>query len=263
MLDPRTELAVLFSVGTLAIVFDQPGALFALFALVALSVAKLFIRPKLFLSVVVLIWGTAFSQAIFYDGFPKTVVLKIFEIPFYKEGFVHGTIQSMRFLSVMLAGIGFVSRCSVSQIFFALLALRIPFFIALMGVTAARTVPQITSEILIVRRACRARGGPIWRRNPYDWLELELRLLQTVVIKSWRRSINMAEALTVRGFDPCVQRTQFETLNFKVKDWCICLFLMFFVGMLLVVKAVFLLYRFDLYYDAQWMSIYAFARYWM
>ena len=38
MLDPRT--GIFFSVGTLAIVFDQPGALFALFALVALSVAE-------------------------------------------------------------------------------------------------------------------------------------------------------------------------------------------------------------------------------
>ena len=263
MLDPRTELAILFSVGILAIVFDQPMALFALFLVVFLSGIRLFFRPKLFLSLVVLIWGTAFSQAIFYDGFPKSNLFNIFGVPFYKEGFMHGTVQSMRFLSVMLAGVGFVSRCSVSQVFSALLALKVPFFIALMGVTAARTVPQITSEILIVRRACRARGGSIWRRNPYAWIELELRLLQTVVIKSWRRSINMAEALKVRGFDPSVQRTQFETLNFKSKDWCICLFLMFFIGVLLVVKTVFLLYRFDLYYDAQWMNLYAFARYWM
>ena len=66
----------------------------------------------------------------------QTVVLKIFEIHFIKKASCMERFNPS-ILSVMLAGIGFVSRCSVSQIFFALLALRITFF-ALMGVTAAQ-----------------------------------------------------------------------------------------------------------------------------
>ena len=169
----------------------------------------------------------------------------------------------MRFLAVMLAGIGLVSRCSTAKIFSALLALNVPFYLALMGVTAARTVPQITSEMIVVRRACRARGGPIWKRNPYAWALLELRLLQTVVINSWKRSVHMAEALFTRGFDPKSARTELNPLKLRSLDWMVLGMLLICVACLGFIKGMFLLYRFDLYYNAHWREIYALARYWM
>ena len=166
MLDPRTELAILCTVGILALLFEQPMALLSLLIVVVVPQMRAVIQPKILITMTVFLWGTAFSQAIFYDGFPKTVLFKVLGVSFFKEGFVYGAVQSMRFLAVMLAGVGFVSRCSIAKIFSAFIALKVPFYLALMGVVAARTVPQITSEMLVSRRACKARGGPIWKRNP-------------------------------------------------------------------------------------------------
>ena len=71
MLDPRTELAILCSVGILALLFEQPMALLGLLAVVAAPQFKLLGQPKILLGMLLFIWGTSCSQAIFFDGFPK------------------------------------------------------------------------------------------------------------------------------------------------------------------------------------------------
>ena len=119
-LEPRTKILMMLIAGCLVILLDSPTALLVCFfgslTLIALS------RPtwrQIGLLCVFLFfttWGLIYSQAIFYNEFPRTVLFTLVppEFPIigqmtggirvYREGLFHGIVQSLRFNTTL--GIG-------------------------------------------------------------------------------------------------------------------------------------------------------------
>jgi len=108
--DPRTKILILISTVFVAVSLDNQKTMFLLF----LTVLSGFILAKmpaikiktLVLLLVLLIWGTIYSQALFYSQLPITVIFTIISPDFpilgwltggglfvYEEGLHHGAIQ--------------------------------------------------------------------------------------------------------------------------------------------------------------------------
>ncbi|MBW1876817.1 MAG: energy-coupling factor transporter transmembrane protein EcfT [Deltaproteobacteria bacterium] len=209
-MDPRTRLGLVVAVGLLAVLLDRPASLVVL---CALSSAPLLLLPigwtwrrRAVLAAVAVVWSTVLSQGLFYTDLPRIPLLHLGPVVIYREGVVHGLVQSLRLVSVTFAGVALAVSTPPDRLFAALLRLHVPYGLAFLAVTALRFVPVVGQELLVVRRARAHRGRPSWARPPWDWLRLEIALLRPVVARAVRRARSLAEALDSRGFDPTAPR---------------------------------------------------------
>lgn len=206
VLDPRTRLGLLGAAGVAAVVLERPASLLTLCALCILAVLAL--RPgwrRLFqgaLAATALIWSTTLSQALFYPEEPRVALLSLGGVSLWREGVIHGLLQSSRFVALTLAGLAVALATPPDQMLSALLALRFPYSLAFLSATGLRFVPVIAEEWMVVRHARAHRGRPVWRRGVFAWIQLELDLIRPVVARSLRRARMLARSLDARGFDP-------------------------------------------------------------
>ena len=103
-LDGRTKLLILFLVAVLAIVVDNPRTLFLLFT--ATLLLHLSARTSIYKWQV--LWGSMFSQALFFAQTPRTPLFVIIEptmpvlgqitggLYIYREGVIYGAVQGLR-----------------------------------------------------------------------------------------------------------------------------------------------------------------------
>ena len=66
-----------------------------------------------------------------------------------------------------------------------MIALQIPYSLALMAMTTLRSIGVITSEIQNIRKARDFRGRALWKRNPIKWAEQELMMFKPIVIRAY------------------------------------------------------------------------------
>lgn len=210
--DPRARLGLLACAGVLAVTLERAESLGLLAAITALPV--LLARPSWAalrggaLAVALVVWGTALSQGLFYREEPRVALLAWGPLTLWREGVTWGLVQSLRLIAVTLAGLGVALTTPPDRLFAALIALRVPFGLAFMAVTALRFVPEVAREWFIVRDArARRSGRPAWRRTPWSWVALEVDLLRPVIARALRRARLLAESLDTRGFDPVAPRS--------------------------------------------------------
>lgn len=270
MTDPRARLGVLFCLGTLVLCLEGAlplGLLAATTSLAAmLHPRAVGWRLRFLAGVALLAWSTALSQGLFWADWPRTPLVVLSRSPSIvvcREGVVHGLVQSLRFLALMAAGLWVALSTAPDRLVAGLLAMRVPFGIALMGVTALRFVPLVGVELLAVRQARARRGRPLWQRTPWAWLRLEAALLRPVAARALRRARALAESLETRGFHPTAPRAVREPLRFGWGDG-VGLGLAAIVTMLAVcARGLYVLYGAELYYSPGLRPLYAFVRGWM
>lgn len=269
-LDPRARLALLTCVGVLALTADQAVTL-GTAALLMLTLALAHPRARgwrlrLLGGAALLAWSTAFSQSLFWAGWPRTPLFVLSTDPwlaFSREGLVHGLVQSLRFLLVTAAGAWVALSTPPDRLLTALLALRVPFGLALMGATALRFLPMVGAETLAVRRARASRGRPIWRRSPFAWLALEVALLRPVVARSLRRARALAESLETRGFHPTAPRAVREPLRWRAADTVTVGIAVATTLAAVVARVLYAAYGAELYYAPALRPMYAWVRGWL
>ena len=266
-MDPRARLALLFAAGALAITLERPLALggFALGCALPLLFVGLDRRwlVRGVVAVLTIVWSTSLSQALFYAEQPRVPLLQIGPLTLWREGLRYGLAQSLRFVGLSLAGIAVAVSTPPDRLHAALRALRVPFGLALMAATALRFLPEITRELRTVRRARAARGRPVWRRGPLDWLRLELALLRPVVARAWRRAHNLAESLDARGFDPTAPRTERRPLRLRPRDWAALTGAALLCGPAGAGRLLYLLYTSETWYHPALRPLYGFVRAWL
>lgn len=266
-MDPRARLALVLCAGILAITLDRPATLIVYAALCAvpLILARIQLRwwRRGLLAVLAIVWSTTLSQGMFYAEQPRVSLGHIGPLHLYREGVRHGLAQSLRLVGLSLAGLGLAVTTPADRLHAALLALRMPFGLALMAATAVRFLPEVTRELATVRRARAARGRPAWKRAPWAWLVLEVSLLRPVVARSLRRAWNLAESLDARGFDPVAPRTRRRPLQMRPLDWGV-------VGLALSVavtaaslRIVYILYTSETWFHPALRGVVGFVRNWM
>ena len=157
MTDPRTRLLLVLATSVLSITLESPLALGLLTGLSAMALVRSGLDPRWWKRVLglalIIIWSTVLSQSLFYGEQPRVAWLQFGPLTLWREGIIWGLVQSLRLLSVGLAGVALAVSTPPDRIFAALIRLRVPFALAFMAVTALRFVPQVGAEIQIVHRA--------------------------------------------------------------------------------------------------------------
>ncbi|HID28602.1 MAG TPA: energy-coupling factor transporter transmembrane protein EcfT [Desulfobacterales bacterium] len=211
------------------------------------------------------------SQGIFYYQFPRRVLLVIIEpnwlfsdgLRIYAEGLYHGAVQSLRILAVSFVGFGICFSTSADRFLEGLRAIRIPFSLAFMAVTAVRFIPILASEFQSVRMAMRLKGYRPFRNGLRDTIMTEVASLRPVLAGVIRRSQEIALSILTRGFSFDGERTSLHETHLALIHW---LALVFLAGIVLLVascKLLFWLYQQEFYYAPVLRPVYAFARSWL
>jgi energy-coupling factor transport system permease protein len=226
-------------------------------------------RTRMVAGLALLAWSTALSQALFWAGAPRTPWLVLWDAPrlvLWREGFAHGLVQSLRLSVGLGAGVLLTLTTSPDRLVAALVALRVPFGLAMMGAAAVRFVPTVTEETLAVRRARARRGRPVWARSPADWLALEAALLRPVVARALRRAQGLADALDARGMHPTAARGALEPLRMRAGERAAVVLAVVLVLAATTARGLYALYGAGLHYDPALRPLYAFVafvRRWM
>ena len=151
----------------------------------------------------------------------------------------------------------------LSQFLKGLLAVRIPFGLAFMAVSAIRFVPVVTGEVRAVRTAMRLKGYRPFRRGLVDTIRVEVSTLRPVLAGTIRRSQEVALSILTRGFSMDRPRTSLEDAPLPPRGWIALAGMSAVVTALFVGKTLFWLYRHELYYHEMLRPLYAFAREWL
>ncbi len=265
--DPRARLGLLLAASLAGLALDRPLSLGILCGLTALPLLLLRIERRWLgggiLAALTLVWSTTLSQGLFYADEPRVAVLSLGPLPLYREGLLHGLTQSLRLLAMTFGGLSLSVSTSPDRLFMALQALRVPFGVGFLAVTALRFVPEVGREWLTVRAARAARGRPIWRRAPWAWVAEEVALLRPVVARSLRRARALAESLDARGFDPSAPRSRYRPLTMGRGEAGILALALTAALLLLLARGLYLLYTAELLYVPALRPLYGWVRGWM
>lgn len=202
-LDPLTWIGLLVCVGVAAVVFEHPVPLGVLALLsLAPTLAREGGRLRFLGILAVVVWSAVLSQGLFYGNEPRTPVIALGPLALYREGLVHGLVQSLRVVAVTGMGVSVARAVTTDRLSHALVRLGVPGAIAFLAATALRFLPQVFADMQVVREARARRGRGLLRRGPLAWLALEVAMVRPVVARSLRRARTLAEALDARGFEP-------------------------------------------------------------
>jgi energy-coupling factor transport system permease protein len=194
---------------------------------------------------------------------PRVLLFRLGPFPFWREGVTHGLTQSLRFIAMTLSGFALAASTPPERLFSALRALRVPFGLGFLVVTALRFVPDVAGEWAAVRTARARRGRPAWKRPPWAWVLLEAALLAPVLARSLRRARALAESLDARGFDAASPRAVRDPLRFRAPDVGTLAVLLVAGTGLVSLRLLFQLYTSDTWYHPALRPLYGWVRAWL
>lgn len=276
--DARVKLVGVLSAAFLAVLLERAWGLVGLLGVGALCLHRSGISRSVLRSVVGLLalaaWGTVLSQALFYAAWPRTVWVTLVPplsmwgmdwdgLALYQEGISYGGLQALRFLPMLLLGVALCGSTSAEQLFAAMRALRLPYGLGFMGMTALRNVPILFEELLMVRRARTLRGYRPWSLGSLDTLGEELRIVRPVLVKAMRRASELSASLALRGFDPAEGGSQSGQPALSTSQRCWIGFFTIGVGMVGGLRLLFLLYVWEIWASPGLLPVYAWVRAWL
>ena len=219
-------------------------------------------------------WGLIYSQAIFYNEFPRTVLFTLVpaDLPLigkmtggirvYREGLFHGIVQSLRFNTTLVIGCFIVWTTQPRDLLLALAQLRVPATLAFMVTTALHFIPVIANEAMTVFRSQRLRGFRYFRLNLFATCRGILNSFRPILAGNIRHATHLGESVESRGFSPeaVTQRTSLRTL--KMGAWDFSLLAVLFVCLMGVVglKLLYFFYANGIYYASWLRHAYTFTR---
>lgn len=217
LLGPRERILLLVCASVLAVSTDVPETMATVFGLVSLGylTAGLSWRAvRLWLVALLLMWwGTIFSQALFYAQVPREIFLTLIPESFpilgewigglhiYKQGIEHGVVQALRFGMAMTAGFWVCFSTEPRDILIGATRLGLPRRFAFMLMTGLRFIPLIAREALTVMQAQRLRGMDPRCRVFFAPVATARMVLEPVLAGCVRRSGTLALSVETRGFD--------------------------------------------------------------
>ncbi len=266
-LSPVAKLLILLSFNVLALTFDKLENLVLLAILGCLAyVAGRPAASKIKITALVVLppmWGIVLSQALFYQAWPRTVILTIIppETPIigwmtggvylYYQGLVYGIQQSLRLVAVVLVGLtvswttgeGALLRTLRRSLGNSKLSISVS-----IGVRFLRT---ITDEVKSVYTVFRLSGFKLTR--PGDVARFTVPLVAQVV----RRSYMISLTLFSRGFNP-TRKSRMGEMRPSMTTLLSLLFLLFSLGLALI-KVLTVLFLLDVLYVPTLKQIYFWA----
>jgi energy-coupling factor transport system permease protein len=274
-LDVRLKMAIAFSMSLLVVLVDSVPML----GTVAVAGVLLFVlgwpnvsQVKLVcVTLALVIWGLMLSQGIFYSRFPRHALVVLVEpnwlfadgLKIYTEGLHHGLVQSLRFMAMGLAGYAICFSTEPDRFLRGLLAMRVPFSLSFMAVSAIRFLPLVAEEFRAVRTAMRLKGYRPFRGGIRDTIRVEVAGLRPVLAGTIRRSQEVALSILTRGFTLESKRTSLHHERFRPWHWVALTGMITVVGAISLCKVLFWLYEHEVYYAAALRPLYSLVRNWL
>lgn len=236
-LNGRTKLLVLFLFAILMITVDNPRTLFVLFSFTLLLhiVARTSIYKWKVLAVLLLLglWGSMFSQALFYAQTPRSPLFVIISpeagilgqltggLYVYREGILYGAVQGLRSASMLTLGLLVCWTSDPRQLLQAMLAWRLSPQLAFMLVTAIRFLPVLAAETGEIITALQLRSDSqrgctaVLRHLPY--------IAKPLLARCLRRAQTLALSVVSRGFFLAGARKRKEVWALSERSACAAL----------------------------------------
>ena len=236
-LNGRTKLLVLFLFAILMITVDNPRTLFVLFSFTLLLhiVARTSIYKWKVLAVLLLLglWGSMFSQALFYAQTPRSPLFVIISpeagilgqltggLYVYREGILYGAVQGLRSASMLTLGLLVCWTSDPRQLLQAMLAWRLSPQLAFMLVTAIRFLPVLAAETGEIITALQLRSDSqrgrtaVLRHLPY--------IAKPLLARCLRRAQTPALSVVSRGFFLAGARKRKEVWALSERSACAAL----------------------------------------
>lgn len=236
-LNGRTKLLVLFLFAILMITVDNPRTLFVLFSFTLLLhiVARTSIYKWKVLAVLLLLglWGSMFSQALFYAQTPRSPLFVIISpeagilgqltggLYVYREGILYGAVQGLRSASMLTLGLLVCWTSDPRQLLKAMLAWRLSPQLAFMLVTAIRFLPVLAAETGEIITALQLRSDSqrgrtaVLRHLPY--------IAKPLLARCLRRAQTLALSVVSRGFFLAGARKRKEVWALSERSACAAL----------------------------------------
>jgi len=237
--DPRTKLASVICISTLALIFQNPLILMAvLFAGVFL--AKIFganllmlikrIRHILFLFIVII-----FIQSLFVKtgtvliGFENIRILT-------SEGLIRGIGYLMRILIILISG-AILSTCDMRKLIQGLIQMKLPYDIAFMTSLGIKFLPLFVEEIKDTMIAIQLRGIDINQLSLRERLEIVSYLFTPIIAGTLNKSKKLSLSVECRGFRAYDRRTSITKLKMSSTDYLmISISILFSAGLIMIDK---------------------------
>ncbi|MBI4725850.1 energy-coupling factor transporter transmembrane protein EcfT [candidate division TA06 bacterium] len=231
LLDPRIKIIWTMVISVLIVMNNIPlvlGLLFLSTAIVWLAVRPPLGKFKVLLfTIITIIAGTIFSQAVFYYFEPKTILLTILpkEFPFlgkltgginiYREGIAYGLIQSLRILSAVSCGTLTVMTTHPSDLVLGLTKFKMPERFSFMLLVTFRFLPELIYEAKRILLAQRLRG--LQPAGVNGAIKAFRHLMTPLIINTLRNARQLALAAEVRGYSG--RRIPVRQLKFSHPDF--------------------------------------------
>jgi energy-coupling factor transport system permease protein len=202
------------------------------------------------------LWGSMFSQALFFAQTPRTPLFVIVspEAPLlgqltgglyiYREGILYGAVQGLRSAAMLSLGLLVCWTSDSRQLLQALLAWRLPPQLAFMLVTAIRFLPVLAAETGEVITALQLRSDSqsgrtaVLRHLPY--------IAKPLLARCLRRAQTLALSVVSRGFFLAQARTTMQ--NWPSAERLSCLLLFLLVLAVVCSKVIYLLSEQGMYF---------------
>lgn len=277
-MDVRAKLALLAALAAATVMLDSPRSLFVLFCL-ALSLhfaaRSSFGRWRILMVFILLgIWGSMASQALFYNRDPRTVIACLVPpaapvigaltggVFIYREGLEYGAVQALRSGIMLSLGLLVSWTSDPRKLLRSFLAWKMPYELAFMLITALRFLPVIFQETAVVLTAQRLRGfKPLRTLSPRRLMQTAFQTLFPILARTLRRAATLAASVESRGFGRDARCTEYTP--WPAGQALLCWTVMLAAAGLLALKAVDALQFNGLVYFPAWRSLYDIMKVWM
>ena len=222
-LDPRTKIFILFVTFIIALLYQHPLYLFAVFFLVLLHglISKTLINLKIVWRLILLIdFLTILIWSITAGG--ENIIVWRISI----QSILYGISSAMKISLMIIAGIIFLSTTKNEEMALGLIRLGIPYRMSFVFSTALRLVPTLAGTGATVIQAQRSRGLDLDEGNIFERVRKYIPLLVPIFLSTIRSTNLLAQALESKGFGYKEKRSFYLMLEFKVRDYILIFFLL-------------------------------------
>jgi energy-coupling factor transport system permease protein len=229
-LDPRTKIFSTLSLFVLSLIFNNPFYLFILFCFIFILVflSKSFINiKKLWIILILLFFFSSIFWSLFLES--KTPFIKINKFVIGYEALLYGIAMGFRLVSMLIAGIIFLSTTKIEEFTEALQKIGVPFPLSFAISFAFRLVPTFIGTASTVIQAQKSRGLDLNSGNFFQRILRHIPLIIPVFVYGIRNANFLAMALESKGFGKYKKRESYLELRMKISDYIVLIFLIFLI----------------------------------
>lgn len=230
-LDPRSKAVFLIVLSVLSILYSDP------LTLIVLLIVQI---PLVYMAKVIRFWLNSLRGSAFLMTF--IFIVNFLTSYFYMGGFTLEGLNmavAMTFRFITLIGVFslFFLTTTPEDLSLALEKLKIPYDICFAFTAAMRFVPDIALEAQSIMDAQKSRGLELERGKIIERIRNMLPILVPLFIRSFQRSIELAEAMESRAYGAIRKRTSLYELKMSRGDYVLIVFSVAFMVIVILIKS--------------------------